>query len=366
MAELERLRDAAAPQAQIEATRQQLADAREGLEDPLVRASRFALPEALVPFATEQLETGGAANEQIRRLESISQRLAEKRAGLDAAAALATTAPAARREAEQLKARLTSALQAACDGEGLPILPPFRKQPQTAPPLEVLPDIGAEVRPHEPIRPKLRAIRWLVDRDPDQRAWRSTEAATADAEADDPDDTARSERERPRSRYFGTYLGLRDGSLGTGSNTTYSGLVLDEWSEFRPSMVQNTGMAINYDAPQSEPPHVLLLGVAPHSGHTEWSSESAAALVQEAVRLMQTRALPSTSASRREYVGALFNVVPPSSSGRRRIPTVNYRLIATADDLANRLELIDSVPSASRTVHAVVERRPGDRGAGRP
>jgi hypothetical protein len=229
-----------------------------------------------------------------------------------------------------------------------------------------VPDVGSEIQPHEPIRPKLRAIRWLVDRDPDQRAWRSTETASADLEADDSDDTVRNELERPRSHHSGVYLGLADGILGTGSNTVYSGLVIDEWSEFRPSMVQNTGMAINYDAPQSEPPHALLLGVAPHADHTEWSSESAAALVQEAIRLMQTRALPAASASRREYIGALFNVVPPSGSGRRRIPTVNYRLVAIADDLANRLELIDSVPGQSRTVHALVERRHGDEGTGRP
>ena len=361
-AELERLRDAAAPPAQVETMRQRLSDAREALEDPLLRSSRFGLPEALMPFATEQLETGGAANEHIRRFESISTKLADKHAGLDSAMALAATAPTTRREAEQRRSQLVSAHQAVCDGEGLPVLPPFRKQPQTAPPLEEVLDVGAEMQPHEPIRGKLRALRWLVDHDPDQRAWRSTEAATADIEDDDATDSVRSEMERPRSHHFGIYLGLPDGILGTGSNTRYCGLVIDEWSEFRPSMVQNTGMAINYDAPQSEPPHALLLGVAPNSGHGDWTSESAAALVQEAIRLMQTRALPSASASRREYIGALFNVVPPSSSGRRRIPTVNYQLIAALDDLANRIALIDSVPSRSRTVHAVVERRHGDQG----
>lgn len=359
-AELERLRHAAAPAAQIEAERQHLFDAREALEDPLLRSSRFGLPEALIPFANEELETGGAANEHLRRIGSISGKLANKKAAMDSAVALGATAPTTQREAEQLRMQLVLALQAACDREGLPVLAPFRKQAKTAPTLEEASDIGSQVQPHEAIRPKLRTISWLAGHDPDQRAWRSTEAATADIEGDDPQDTVRSEKERPRSHHFGIYLGLHDGILGTGSNTLYSGIVIDEWSEFRPSMIQTTGMAINYDAPQSEPPHCLLLGVAPHASHTEWSSESAAGMVQEAIRLMQARALPSALASRREYFGALFNVVPPASSGRRRLPAANYKLFPLLDKLANPIEVIEAVPSPARTVHDVIERRYGD------
>jgi hypothetical protein len=359
-AELERLSDANAPAAQIEAQRQHLADAREALEDSLLQSSRFGLPEALLPFATEELEAGGAANEHLRRIESISGQLADKKAEVDDAGALAATGPTTQREAERLRLQLVLALQAACDGEGLPVLPPLRKQAKTAPTLNQVSDIGSEVQPHEAIRPKLRPIRWLAGHDPDQRAWRSTEAATADIEEDDVQDTVRSEEERPRSHHFGIYLGLKDGILGTGSNTLYSGIVIDEWSELRPSMIQTTGMVINYDAPQSEPPHCLLLGVAPHASHTEWTPESAAALVQEAIRLMQTRALPSALASRREYFGALFNVVRPAGSGRRRLPTANYsKMHPLLDELASRIEVIDDF-KAARTVHTLIERRYGN------
>lgn len=360
-AELERLRDAGAPAADLDAERQHLTDAREALEQPLLRSSRFGLPEALLPFATQQLETGGAANEHIRRFASIAGRLADKRAAIDSAIALAATVPTTQREAEALRTQLASALQAACDGEGLPVLPPFEKQAKTTPTLEDVPDIDSVVQQHAQIRPKLRTLRWLANRDPDQRAWRSTEAATADVEEDDAQDTVRSETERPRSHHFGIYMGLHDGILGTGSGTLYSGLVIDEWSELRASMIQNTGMAINYDAPQSEPPHALLLGVASRASHSEWTDESAAALVKEAIRLMQTRALPSGLASRREYFGALFNVVPPATSGRRRLPTENYLLFPLLDQLGNPVNLIDAVPSPSRKVHWVVERRHDDQ-----
>jgi hypothetical protein len=360
-AELERLRDAGAPAAQIDAQRQHLVDERETLEASLLQSSRFGLPEALLPFAAEELETGGAANEHLRRIESISGQLADKRAELDDALVLAATAPTTQRQAEQLRFQLVVALQAACDGEGLPVLPPFRKQAKTTPTLDDVPNLGSEVQPHEAIRPKLRTIRWLAHHDPDQRAWRSTETATADIDEDDPQDTVRSEEERPRSHHFGIYLGLQDGILGTGSNTLYSGIVIEEWSELRPSMIQTTGMAINYDAPQSEPPHCLLLGVAPDASHTEWTPESAAVLVQEAIRLMQTRALPSALASRREYFGTLFNVVRPAGSGRRRLPTSNYsKLHPLLDELAGRIEVIDTVPSLARSVRALDERRYGD------
>lgn len=358
-AEAERLRQAEAPAAEIEAALQRVSAAREALEEPLLRSSRFGLPEALLPFAAEQLEAG-AANEHIRRLEGVAARLADKRAQVDdALASAASTTPSSQRQAEELRAQLVTALQAACDGDGLPVLPPFRRQAKTSPTLTELADVRAELQPHEPIRPRLRSVSWLVEQDPGQRAWRARDDATADTDEDDAEDTVRSEAERPRSRYVGLYLGRGDGILGAGTGAgddgRYAGLVVDEWSELRPSMLQTTGMALNYDAPQSQPPHALLLGVASEASHTAWTAESAAALVQEAIRLMQTRALPSGLASRRNHFGTLFNVVPPASSGKR-LPTVGYRLEPRLDELAPPLEAVDAVLNDDATVHAVIER----------
>lgn len=358
-AEAERLGQAGAPEPQMEAARDELSDARKMLESALLHSSWFGLPEALLPFSTEHLVLGGAANDHIRRFEAISALLDSKRAGIDAALALASPAPTTQRQAEQLRSRLIAALQATCDGQGLAVLPPFRKQSQTSPTLQAVPDIASELAPHLVLRPRMRTLAWLVDHDPRQRAWRSTEDATADADGPAAGDSIRTEDERPRSHHFGVYVGLDNGILGSGNNTHYCGLVVDEWSEFRPSMIQKTGMAINYDAPQAEPPHTLLLGVAPNDDHDEWTDDSAAHLVAEAIRLMQHRALPATEASRRQYFGALFNVVPPAGSGRRRIPTINYRLTQSLDALANLVEPVDRIPTETKTVHALIERRHG-------
>ena len=108
---------------------------------------------------------------------------------------------------EQLRSQLVLALPAVSDGEGLPVLPPFRKQPQTAPPLEDVPDIGSACNR-----------------------------------------TNRSVRSCGRS-------------AGSSITTPTSGLGAP------PRPPRRTSMTINYDAPQSEPPHALLLGVAAHSGH---------------------------------------------------------------------------------------------------
>ena len=65
----------------------------------------------------------------------------------------------------------------------------------------------------------------------------------------------------------------------------------DEWAEQRPSRLQQTGLAIDYDSPQSEPPHALLLCEPSGPLAPPWSEAAAAAIVAEAIGLMKVRAL---------------------------------------------------------------------------
>jgi len=113
---------------------------------------------------------------------------------------------------------------------------------------------------------------------------------------------------------------LPTGDLPT---TTAVGFVFDEWNDFRPSSTQTTGLAINYDSPQCEAPHVMLLAVPPNDGLTAWTDAILAGIVQEAIRLTRVRALTSQTGRFLNLGLRAMNLVPPISGGKRgyeRIP----------------------------------------------
>ena len=94
--------------------------------------------------------------------------------------------------------------------------------------------------------------------------------ARATVRADDRNPTeGRPAEERPLNEYAAVYLDQAEGPLDRQPNgrRMLTGFVVDEWSALRPSRMQGTALAVHYDAPQSEPPHVLLLGVAERAAH---------------------------------------------------------------------------------------------------
>jgi hypothetical protein len=53
--------------------------------------------------------------------------------------------------------------------------------------------------------------------------------------------------------------------------TTYSGLLLDEWVEVVPTDQTTTGLAFHFSRPNSEAPQAILLVTPPaHKGNWEW------------------------------------------------------------------------------------------------
>jgi len=86
-------------------------------------------------------------------------------------------------------------------------------------------------------------------------------------------------------------------------------------------------VAINYDAPQSEPPHCLLLCEPPAEPAAEWSPEAAAEMVGHAIRWMMIRALPRTSGGCRDRCCLSPTRSPPNSRGRaaQRLPIRRFR-----------------------------------------
>jgi hypothetical protein len=64
------------------------------------------------------------------------------------------------------------------------------------------------------------------------------------------------------------------------ADSSWVGMVLDEWPEIIPSCSENTGIAFNYDNPGAEAPQVVLIAVPEYGSPTSWDLEK----VIEAVR----------------------------------------------------------------------------------
>jgi len=179
------------------------------------------------------------------------------------------------------------------------------------------------------------------------RAYATTDAATG---ADDPEaDERADETLAPRARLFGRFVATIDPAL----SDTYVGVVADEWAEQRPSRMQYTGIAVNYDSPQSEPPQVLLLCEPSGPRAAPWTPSGAAAMVGETIRLMKARAL---AAQDRPLDGPLLpfaNQVPFKETRRARggaKPRVPVRRLKEVPTGAVRAEGMFVMHAMSRDV----------------
>jgi hypothetical protein len=84
---------------------------------------------------------------------------------------------------------------------------------------------------------------------------------------------------------------------------TWSGLLLDAWSEFIPSPKEQTGISFHYDNPGAEAAQTILVAVPPT--HAErWDLESLVATLHETLDLAKIRAVDS------ELLGKLGQLLP--------------------------------------------------------
>lgn len=291
--------------------------ARQSLDDALVAVSRYAEPAALRVFATDEAivaPDGFAAG-----FTSLLDRLDSKAASMKAAAQAAGASPVDASAARGINASLTNALQRALDGEALPILPVVPKRPETTAQADFSSGtaVADALSDWAPLRARVRNASTLAASLSNVRAFAVTDAATT---TNDPDGDTRPETESPRPRYFGTFLADRNFAA---TAALYAGLIVDEWAEQRPSRSQTTGMAINYDSPQSEAPNCLLVCEPPTGDITAWSELDAARMVAETISWIKIRALP---AQRRLTPGGQLPQInqvpfkPGAGGGTRRVP----------------------------------------------
>ncbi len=331
-----------------------LDDARDELDDALVAASRFSLSEALLPFATGELvDSGDGWFATIRR---VLNALAEKRGRLEAATSV-TSGESSLRGRETVLRVLRDAIRHACDGDAFPVWPPFLQTDATAPQLDAAPRVPETVGPWVQVRPALRDAVALA-RTLLLRTWKTPPRSTVRADDADPTE-GRPEEERPLNEYAAIYRDPAGGPLDRepDGRRMLAGFVADERSALRPSRMRVPRSPSTTTPPQSEPPHVLLLGVAERAARSAWAVEDAAALVQETIRLMQVRALPARVAALRESVGQLFNVVPPD--GRQaRIPVRTRPLVVRPDGMVAVTAVVAGAPPPQRKASTLLDREP--------
>jgi hypothetical protein len=289
------------------------------LEAALVAAAGFAEPDALHFFTASEIAI--APDEFEAALGDLAASLSRRAARLNEAMAATAIEPGADGGIDDQIATLVLAMQAALDGAALAILPPLLRVSATEPLLE--PPMPPPVALADWAAARVRVGRavGLAAAFGDYQAFRFSDGATND-ETGDPAADVRDEAVAPRTHLFGGVLAR---SL---DQEQVVGVVADEWSEFRPSREQRTGLAIRYDAPQSEPPHCLLLCEPPNSDFGPWTDESTVGMVEHAIRWMTVRALPEAT---RRLPGPLLpfgNLVShkSTSSGTvRRLPTRRFR-----------------------------------------
>jgi hypothetical protein len=292
--------------------------ARKPFDEALVAVSRYGEPAALRAFTT--VDVAFAPENFAPGFTSLLDRVVAKGVRVSAAAQAATATPADAAEARRIVASLKEALQSALDGEALPILPVILKRAETTAETDFSSggNVANALGEWAELRARVRNASTVAATLTNVRAFATTDAATT---VDDPEGDPRPETEAPRSRYFGTFLADRTFVAGA---ARYAGLVVDEWAEQRPSRSQTTGVAINYDSPQSEAPNCLLLCEPPNGDETVWTELSAARMVAETISWMKIRALP---AQRRLAPGGQLPQInqvpfkPGAGGGTRRVPT---------------------------------------------
>jgi hypothetical protein len=103
----------------------------------------------------------------------------------------------------------------------------------------------------------------------------------------------------------------------------FPGLVIDEWPEWIPQRTVDTGLAFQYNQPNTEPPQTMLLAVAPvEAGNWQW--EHLVGAVNDALELSKMR-LVSPEHLNATYPG-LSQMLPaillPFMTGNLQTPVV--------------------------------------------
>jgi hypothetical protein len=243
---------------------------------------------------------------------------------------------------------MSRVLRDAGDGDGLVVWPEIVRSAALTPTIDASSDVPSAATGLERLRTRLAVAPKLSQGLGNLQAHVAHPPAPPPAPGTAP--STRNELERPPSKHEAVFIGTAD----VFSKPRICGAVIDEWSDERPSNRQTTGLALHYDAPQSESPKVVLLGVAASDEEEDWTLERAVELVRETIRWTIVRSLPASRSSLSRVVAPLFSLVTPvaGTPTRRRLPTALKRwLVDVAVGPGLVAERVDGVPESDLTVH---------------
>ncbi len=325
----------------------QLRQRRDETAVALEACSRFALPDVLVGLGLEDLLTDPG------QLEALAAHtcalLRERRTGLQVARANAESlAGTSLPDWQACVERLCTALRSAADGDALAVWPSYPRTQAVTPQVAQTTAAGPLVEGWPRLRPRLSAVARLEPAAHGMLAHVARPLAPAPvAPGSEP---TRDELERPSSIHEAVFLGRDD----VFARPRLCGAVIDEWSDERPSARQVFGLACRYDAPQSEAPKALLLGVPASDEQEQWSLPAVAALVRETMQWARVRSLPAARSSLSRVLAPLLSIVPPVSAkgkpNKRRLPTKSARWLGDhAVGLGLVIEKVKGVPTTDRS-----------------
>lgn len=121
-----------------------------------------------------------------------------------------------------------------------------------------------------------------------------------------------------------TGLATAGSAVGAGP---MAGVYVDGWSETIPDDTQITGVAVNYDAPDSTAPNAVLLAVPPTDDRWSWSVPDVREMVVDATETMKIRMVDPEAA--RDHLGELLPAVwlPNTDEAKPSSPSVDLSLL---------------------------------------
>jgi hypothetical protein len=116
---------------------------------------------------------------------------------------------------------------------------------------------------------------------------------------------------------------------GFDATAAQCGLLVDEWSESVPTREEVTGLAFNYDAPNSAPPQALLLAVTPHETGS-WDWDDLVESVLDTFRRARLRAVEPEHVDGLAGIGTLLPAVVAEFSTSRGSVSLDYSFVHEA------------------------------------
>jgi hypothetical protein len=125
------------------------------------------------------------------------------------------------------------------------------------------------------------------------------------------------------------------------------GLLIDEWAETIPERSSVTGLAFNFNAPNSAPPQALLLAVTPHETGS-WGWEDLVDTVRDTFKRAQLRAVEPDHVGGMPAIGSLLPALMAEFSTGRGSVSLDYSLtLAKVRDSVTAMTLYPAVPAGT-------------------